>query len=62
MPEINLTALDASLLAEIDEQLRDGLITKAEADKLRGAIQVGGSDEKPKALFSKSMAAKRERT
>lgn len=43
MPEIDLTALDASLLAEIDQQLRDGLITKAEADKLRGAIQGGGT-------------------
>lgn len=39
MPQINLTALDASLLAEIDQQLSDGLITQAEADKLRRAIQ-----------------------
>lgn len=43
MPEINLDKLDATLLAEIDQQLRDGLITKAEADKLRRAIQGGAS-------------------
>lgn len=43
MTEINLDNLDAALLAEIDEQLRDGLITQAEADKLRKAIQGGGT-------------------
>jgi len=43
MPNINLDRLDATLLAEIDQQLRDGLITKAEADKLRKAIQGGGT-------------------
>lgn len=42
MPQINLTALDASLLAEIDQQLRAGHITQAEADKRRRAIQGGG--------------------
>lgn len=62
MPNINLDKLDATLLADIDQQLRDGLITKSEAAKLRKAIQGGGIDEKPRALFSKSMAAKRERT
>lgn len=43
MPNINLDKLDATLLAEIDQQLRDGLITKAEADKLRRDIQGGGT-------------------
>lgn len=43
MPNLNLDKLDATLLAEIDQQLRDGLITKAEADKLRRAIQGGGT-------------------
>lgn len=42
MPQINLDALDARLLADIDQQLRDGLITQAEADKLRRAIQGSG--------------------
>lgn len=43
MPEINLERFDASLLADIDKQLSDGLITKSEADKLRRAIQGGGA-------------------
>lgn len=42
MPDIDLDKLGATLLAEIDQQLRDGLITQAEADKLRRAIQGSG--------------------
>lgn len=43
MPEINLERLDATLLAEIDQQLRDGKMTQTEADRLRTAIQGGAS-------------------
>lgn len=39
MSNINLDKLDTSLLADIDQQLRDGLINQAEADRLRRAIQ-----------------------
>lgn len=42
MPQINLTALDARLLADIDQQLRDGLITQAEADELKRRIKGSG--------------------
>lgn len=43
MSGINLDKLDATLLAEIDQQLRDGKMTQAEADRLRTAIQGGAS-------------------
>ena len=62
MPEINLDNLDAALIADVEQQYRDGLITRKDADRQIAYIQGGGSDEKPRALFSKSMAAKRERT
>lgn len=42
MPEIDLTALDAQLLADIQQQLRDGLITQAEADRLTKMIKGSG--------------------
>ena len=43
MTEINLDALDASLLAEIQQQLREGYITQAEADKLTARIKAGAT-------------------
>lgn len=38
MPDINLSALDAALLADLAQQVKDGLITKAEAVRLAAMI------------------------
>lgn len=35
---MNLDKLDADLLADLAQQVKDGLITQAEADKLRKMI------------------------
>lgn len=43
MPEINLDNLDAALLAEIDQQLRDGLITRKDADRQIAYIKGGAT-------------------
>lgn len=59
MPEINLDKLDARLLDELAQQLRDGLITQKEHDKLAAGIKGSATNGAPRALSVKSMGAKR---
>lgn len=47
MPTINLDKLDASLERDLQQQVQDGLIAQAEADRLRAMIKGRvASDEK----------------
>ena len=48
MPEIDLNRLDERLLADLAQQVRDGLITQAEADRLAEMIRKGESQRRPR--------------
>jgi len=43
MPEINLDNLDAALIADVEQQYRDGLITRKDADRQIAYIQGGAT-------------------
>lgn len=45
MPKIDLDALDATLQSDLDTMVREGVMTEAEADKLRKAIKPGEKKE-----------------
>jgi hypothetical protein len=46
--EIDLDKLDQQLLADLEQQVRDGLITQAEADRLAEMIRKGESRRRPR--------------